>query len=72
MAFYDANVLYPAQLRSVLIHLALSGLFRARWSAGVHEERISSLLEKGPDLTRRQLERIRSLMDKHAADALVF
>ena len=63
-AFYDANVLYPAELRSFLMHLALSGLFRARWSAAVHGEWISSLLEKRPDLTREQLERTRHLMDK--------
>jgi hypothetical protein len=28
-AFYDANVLYPADLRSFPMHLALTGLFRA-------------------------------------------
>ena len=36
-AFYDANVLYPAELRNLLMHLALTGLFRAKWSADVHE-----------------------------------
>src|SRR5580700_9822115 len=71
IAFYDANILYPAELRNFLMHLALTGLFRAKWSAAVHEEWISNLLEKRPDLTREQLERTRSLMDKHAVDALV-
>jgi len=70
-AFYDANVLYPAELRSFLMHLALTGLFRAKWSAAVHEEWISNLLRKRPDLTREKLERTRMLMDKHATDALV-
>jgi len=70
-AFYDANVLYPAELRSFLMHLALTGLFRAKWSDAVHEEWISNLLLKRPDLTREKLERTRMLMDKHAADALV-
>ena len=70
-AFYDANVLYPAELRNLLMHLALSGLFRAKWSADVHEEWISNLLLKRRDLTRQQLERTRMLMDKHAFDALV-
>ena len=65
-AFYDANVLYPAELRNLLMHLALAGLFRAKWSADVHEEWISNLLEKRPDLSREKLERTRSLMDKHA------
>jgi predicted nucleic acid-binding protein len=70
-AFYDANVLYPAELRNLLMHLALTGLFRAKWSADVHEEWISALLEKRPDLTRVELERTRALMDLHAVDALV-
>ena len=70
-AFYDANVLYPAELRNLLMHLALTGLFRAKWSADVHEEWISALLEKRPDLTRDKLERTRALMDLHAVYALV-
>ena len=70
-AFYDANVLYPSELRNLLMHLALTGLFRAKWSAAVHEEWISSLLTKRPDLTREKLERTRMLMDEHAVDALV-
>ena len=53
------------------MHLALTGLFRAKWSADVHEEWISALLEKRPDLTRDKLERTRALMDLHAVDALV-
>jgi len=51
-AFYDANVLYPAELRNFLMHLALTGLFRAKWSVAVHDEWISNLLAKRPDLTR--------------------
>jgi hypothetical protein len=70
-AFYDANVLYPAELRNFLMHLAMTGLFRAKWSAEVHEEWIRNLLINRPGLTRVQLERTRDLMDKHALDALV-
>lgn len=70
-ALLDANVLYPAELRSFLMFLAVQGIFRARWSEDVHEEWISNLLERRPDLTRAQLERTRQLMDKHAPDALV-
>jgi hypothetical protein len=43
-AFFDASVLYPSELRNLLMHLALTGLFRAKWSARVHEEWISALL----------------------------
>lgn len=71
VAFYDANVLYPSTLRNLLMHMALRGLFRAKWSAQVHEEWITTLLRNRPDLTRAQLEHTRDLMDKHAVDALV-
>jgi predicted nucleic acid-binding protein len=70
-AFYDANVLYPSDLRNLLMHLALTGLFRATWSADVHEEWIGALLKNRPDLSRAKLERTRALMDQHAEDALV-
>ncbi len=71
IAFYDANVLYPAELRNFLMHLALTGLFRAKWSNAVHEEWITNLLKNRPDITRQKLERTRRLMDKAALDALV-
>jgi len=71
IAFYDANVLYPAELRNFLMHLALTGLFRAKWSNAVHEEWITNLLKNRPDITRQKLERTRHLMDKAALDALV-
>jgi hypothetical protein len=35
---YDANVLYPAPLRSLLVYLATTGLFRARWTEEIHHE----------------------------------
>lgn len=71
IVFYDANVLYPAELRNFLMHLALTGIFGARWSPDVHEEWIRNLLSNRPDLTREKLERTRQLMDKAAPDALV-
>jgi hypothetical protein len=70
-ALYDASVLYSSALRNLLMHLALSGLFRAKWSADIHEEWISALLRNRPDLSRGKLERTRMLMDQHATDALV-
>ncbi len=35
---YDANVLDPAPLRSILMFLAQTDLFRARWTLDIHEE----------------------------------
>ena len=41
-AVYDASVLYPATLRDFLMHLALTDLFRARWTEDIHEEWIGA------------------------------
>lgn len=70
-AFYDANVLYPAPLRDFLMHLALTGSYRARWSALVHDEWKRNLLANRSDLTRAQLDRTSALMDKAVPDGLV-
>jgi hypothetical protein len=33
----DANVLYPARMRDLLIRLAIAGLYQARWSERIPE-----------------------------------
>jgi predicted nucleic acid-binding protein len=71
IVFLDANVLYPVELRSFLMYLAVSGIYRVKWSAEVQEEWISNLLLNRSDLTREKLERTRKLMEKHVPDALV-
>jgi hypothetical protein len=58
-AVFDACVLYPAPLRDLLMHLALTDLFRAKWTDQIHDEWIRSVLEQRPDLRREQLERTR-------------
>jgi hypothetical protein len=35
-ALYDACVLYPAPLRDLLMQLALTDLYRAKWSDIIH------------------------------------
>ncbi len=70
-AIYDACVLYPAALRDLLMHLALTDLFRAKWTEHIHEEWMRSLLENRPDLHREQLERTRELMNSYVRDCLV-
>lgn len=71
IALYDACVLYPAPLRDLLMQLALTNLFRAKWSNQIHEEWIRSVLRERPDLKREQLERTRELMNAHVHDSLV-
>lgn len=71
IAFLDASVLYPAPLRDLLLELAVSDLFRAKWSQAIHEEWIGALLRDRQDLTAERLERTRRLMDAHVLDAVV-
>ena len=68
---YDACVLYPAPLRDLLMQLALTDLFRAKWSNAIHEEWIRGVLRHRPDLEREQLERTKTLMNSHVRDSLV-
>ena len=68
---YDACVLYPAPLRDFLMRLALSDLFRARWSELIHDEWTRNVLANRPDLTPEQLDRTRQLMNAHVRGGMV-
>src|SRR5690606_33943199 len=70
-AVLDACVLYPAPLRDFLMHLALMGAFQPKWTNAIHEEWIRNVLINRPDLSRKQLERTRQLMESHILDASV-
>lgn len=70
-AVYDACVLYPAPLRDFLMWLGLSGRFRARWSAQIHDEWKRNLLLNRSDLTPAELDRTSALMDLAIPDGLV-
>ena len=70
-AIFDACMLYPAPLRDLLLQLATTGLFRAKWSADIHEEWITAVLRERKDLKRAQLDRTRELMDAHTHDCVV-
>jgi hypothetical protein len=69
-ALLDANVLYPAPVRDILIQLAVTDIFRAKWSANIHEEWIRSLLRDQPQRDRSVLERTRDLMNQAVGDGL--
>ncbi|WP_420563922.1 PIN domain-containing protein [Thalassobaculum sp.] len=68
---FDACVLYPAPLRDLLVQLATTELFRAKWTEEIHEEWVSSVLEKRQDLSRDQLERTKYLMNAAVLDCVV-
>ncbi|MEZ6212184.1 MAG: PIN domain-containing protein [Phycisphaerales bacterium] len=70
-AIFDACVLYPATLRNVLMQLATTGLFRARWTDAIHDEWTRNLLKDKPDIGQDKLDRMRQLMNDAVADCLV-
>ena len=53
------------------MYLAVTDLFRARWSDAIHDEWIRNVLKDRPDLTSAQLQRTRELMNVHVRDCLV-
>jgi hypothetical protein len=71
IVLYDACVLYSAPLRDLLMQLALTGLFQARWTDAIHEEWIRNVLVRRPDIQPESLARCRELMDRHVPDSLV-
>jgi hypothetical protein len=71
VALYDACVLYPAPLRDLLLRLAMTDLFKARWTDRIHDEWIRSVLRDRPDVSSEALERTRSLMNAAVPDCIV-
>lgn len=67
----DSNVFYGARLRSLVVYLAQTGIFRARWTADIHREWVSNLLANRPDLNERKIENVPRLMDAAVLDCLV-
>ncbi len=67
---FDANLMYPAPLRSFLMYLALSGEFRARWTDMIYDEWIRNLLANRPDIDPAYLQKTRDLMNSHCLGKL--
>jgi predicted nucleic acid-binding protein len=70
VALLDANVLYPAPLRDLLLQLAFAGLFQARWSAVIDDEWRRNLLIARPELAV-QIALTQEVMHRAIPDALV-
>lgn len=71
IVLYDACVLYPAPLRDLLMQLALTDLYQAKWTDEIHDEWIRNCLANRPDLQPEKLEITRNLMNAHVRDSLV-
>ena len=68
---YDACVLYPAPLRDLLMHLAITDMYHAHWSEDIHAEWIRTAMRLRPDLPPENFHRVRQLMDENVRDCLV-
>jgi hypothetical protein len=56
IVIYDSCVLYPAPLRDLLMRLALTDLYHAKWTHEIHKEWMRNLLKNRPDLTAERLK----------------
>lgn len=68
---YDACVLFPAPLRDLLMRLALTDLYRAKWTDRIHDEWTRNVIARRPDLGVDKLQRTRDLMNDKVRDSLV-
>jgi hypothetical protein len=66
----DACVLYPQILRDLLLNLAGTGLFHARWTERINQEWVKKLLSKNPD-RRVQVLRTLELVNRTVEDCLI-
>jgi hypothetical protein len=70
-AVLDANVIYPAFLRDVLLPLAASDLYLPHWTEHIHDEWIRNVVQDRPDLSPANFQRTRANTDAHFPGALV-
>ena len=70
-AFFDLSALYPLPLRDLLLRLAATDLFRARWSADVLDDWRSDFAARHPGVEAVVLQRQCDAMNNEARDALV-
>jgi hypothetical protein len=71
VALIDGNIFYSAVLRDLFMQLALSRLFRPRWTARINEEWTRNLLANRPDISPAQVGITKALMARAVPDALI-
>ncbi len=69
-ALLDACVLYPQTLRDLLLNLARTDLFRARWTDLINDEWTRKLLEKNPGKAD-SIVRTRALVNQSVENCLI-
>jgi hypothetical protein len=68
VAVLDANVLFPFQLRNLLLHLSVEGLYKPLWSDQILEE-VRRALAREAGVSDEQWSHLRGQMEKHFPDA---
>ena len=68
---YDANVLYPAQLRDFLMWVGVNKLVEAHWTEAIQHEWMRNLLANRDDLDEEQLAYTRQQMERALPNACV-
>lgn len=71
VALLDANVLYAAPVRDLLLRLTQADLLEPHWSSEIHNEWTANLLRNRPDLNPANIARTRALMDLSFPSAIV-
>ena len=71
IVLYDACVLYAAPLRDLLMQLAGTELFQARWTDQIHDEWTRNILVNRTDISSASPARCRRMMDLHVPDCLI-
>jgi PIN domain len=62
-AVLDADVLFPATLRDLLLNLSEAGLLACFWTADILDETFRNIAVRRPDLSQQQLARNREVME---------
>ena len=68
----DANVIYPAPIRDLLLNLADLEIFSPKWSELIQDEWIRNLLKNRPELSKAKLLRTVNMMNAAFPDAEVY
>ncbi|MDB5523542.1 MAG: hypothetical protein JWM58_1305 [Rhizobium sp.] len=66
----DANVFFGARLKSLVLFLAQTKMFRARWTEKINNEWVNSI-HKEQNVPLEKLERMRMLVNASVPDCLV-
>jgi len=70
-ALLDACALYSASLRDLLLSLAGTDLFRARWTEAINDEWTRNLKANRPELSAEKIDRTRLQVNKSVPDCLI-